>query len=334
MSSAGVFSDGSGRPRLVWRIVIYVAGLFFLQTIASAIVTVPIVVWWMATRPGGFSPQVLETLEADMAPLTWVIVAASALPTVAVAYGWTWVCRKHIDKRDLASLGLRQPPWGWPASLLLGLLAGMLPIGLCVGILFGMGQMEGIEFTNTWMQGAVMVPVFILMAFFEEITCRGYLMQNFIDQRRTVLGAVLVSVIFWLMHSMNPHVWTSPAIAANLFLAGVMLTMAYLVSGELWFPTAAHFGWNFCQGVVFGIPVSGITLDGWTRVVYARDANPLLTGGDFGLEGSVVAVVVLLVEIAILGLALAIRGPATHPAVPGRPFDSRNDELPVLECID
>jgi len=62
--------------------------------------------------------------------------------------------------------------------------------------------------------------------------------------------------------------------------------LAYQVSGNLWFPTALHFAWNFCQGVVFQLPVSGIRTDGLIDVWVAPTAPLWLTGGAFGLEGS------------------------------------------------
>jgi hypothetical protein len=135
-------------------------------------------------------------------------------------------------------------------------------------------------------QTALLIPTFIVMAFTEEIVCRGYLYQNLIDIRRPWFGLFFSSTIFWLLHALNPAVWSSPIIAVNLFGAGVTLALAYRVSGNIWYPTAAHFGWNFAQGVLFQVPVSGIKTDGLCDVQIVESAPRWLTGGAFGIEGS------------------------------------------------
>ena len=62
------------------------------------------------------------------------------------------------------------------------------------------------------------------------------------------------------MLALNPNAWSSPLIGVNLFGAGVLLALAYMLSGNIWFPTVVHFAWNFAQGVLLGIPVSGIAI--------------------------------------------------------------------------
>ena len=73
-----------------------------------------------------------------------------------------------------------------------------------------------------------------------------------------VLGIFVSSLIFWLFHALNPAVWTTPLAGVNLFGAGIVLALAYLASGNVWFPTAMHFAWNAVQGILFELPVSGV----------------------------------------------------------------------------
>ena len=86
------------------------------------------------------------------------------------------------------------------------------------------------------------------------------------------------------------------------------------VSGNLWFPSAMHFMWNFCQGAVFGIPVSGMSVDGWLPLARIGPEDDMISGGAFGLEGSVVlvllqgaAIVILLVILHRQRFALSIK---------------------------
>src|SRR5262249_21607212 len=91
-------------------------------------------------------------------------------------------------------------------------------------------------------QTALLVPTFAVMAFFEEIVCRGYLLQNLVDIRRPVFGVLFSSTVFWLLHSLNPAAWSSPIVSLNLCGAGIVLALAYRTSGNIWFPRAMHLG--------------------------------------------------------------------------------------------
>jgi hypothetical protein len=71
--------------------------------------------------------------------------------------------------------------------------------------------------------------------------------------------------------------------------AGILLGGAYMLTRSLWLPIGLHAAWNFTQGEVFDVPVSGIAEHG---LVQARMSGPtLLSGGQFGLEASIIAVV-------------------------------------------
>ncbi|MBS0266496.1 MAG: CPBP family intramembrane metalloprotease, partial [Planctomycetes bacterium] len=94
----------------------------------------------------------------------------------------------------------------------------------------------------------------------------------------------------------------------NLFCAGLTLALAYRVSGNIWFPTAAHFGWNFAQGVLFQIPVSGIQTDGLIDIQVVEGAPRWLTGGEFGMEGSILGTAAELGMFVILILAWRKQG--------------------------
>ncbi|MBA4354790.1 MAG: CPBP family intramembrane metalloprotease domain-containing protein, partial [Novosphingobium sp.] len=73
--------------------------------------------------------------------------------------------------------------------------------------------------------------------------------------------------------------------------AGILLGAAYLWKRRLWIPIGIHAAWNFTQGWVFSVPVSGGRAPTGLFVTSRRGAE-WLTGGDFGLEASVVAMAV------------------------------------------
>src|SRR5262249_55584117 len=93
----------------------------------------------------------------------------------------------------------------------------------------------------------------------------------------------------------------SPIVSVNLFGAGVVLALAYRSSGNIWFPTAMHCGWNLAQGVLFELPVSGIRTDGLLDVRIVESAPAWLTGGAFGIEGSILTTFSEVCLAALLG---------------------------------
>jgi len=70
----------------------------------------------------------------------------------------------------------------------------------------------------------------------------------------------------------------------------VMLGAAYMLTRSLWLPMGIHAAWNFAQGEIYDIPVSGTPVHG--LVTAKLEGPPVLTGAGFGLEASLTAIVV------------------------------------------
>jgi hypothetical protein len=85
----------------------------------------------------------------------------------------------------------------------------------------------------------------------------------------------------------------------NLFMAGLLLGYAYLVTGNLWMPIALHFAWNFLLGPVLGLAVSGRSLTSGTQILSLQGPDSV-TGGAFGLEGGLVATFTTAVGLILL----------------------------------
>ena len=122
----------------------------------------------------------------------------------------------------------------------------------------------------------------------EEIVSRGVLLGAVERGFGTWAAIVVSALVFGLGHYGNPNAtwWSSLAIAVE---AGLLLGMAYVWTRSLWFVMALHAAWNFTQGPLLGIPVSGLQIDG---LLDASASGPeLLSGGPFGAEASVLTVV-------------------------------------------
>ena len=302
---AAFFCDQSGRLRTVWRFLIFGFGFLVVQIGVNIALLIGIVVYLLAVGESldsfDFSPQ-------SVAVYTVTLQIIATLPMTLSTLGLVWLCRRFLDRRSLSSLGLVRPGKAPSESVAGGLMLGILPIVIAIGILLVSGGLAW-DGVSASLQTGLLVPAFIVMAFFEEIVCRGYLLQNLIDIGRPKFGIWFSSTIFWLLHALNPDAWSSPIVSINLFGAGVTLALAYHVSGNIWFPTAAHFGWNFAQGVLFQVPVSGIKTDGLFDVHIVDSAPTWLTGGRFGIEGSILATLAELCMSLVLIRVLLRRRP-------------------------
>jgi hypothetical protein len=106
-----------------------------------------------------------------------------------------------------------------------------------------------------------------------------------------------MSLLFGGLHIFNPEAtWISVLIT---MFAGVLLSIGWLRTHGLWLPWGLHFAWNASMGVLFGLPVSGIT--DFSSVVQTRAIGARwLTGGDYGPEGALFTLLVLVVGIVVL----------------------------------
>ncbi|WP_284125991.1 CPBP family intramembrane glutamic endopeptidase [Parerythrobacter aestuarii] len=126
-------------------------------------------------------------------------------------------------------------------------------------------------------------------AFFEELLFRGVLFRWVEEFGGSWAALVVSSALFGLVHINNENAtwFSSFAIAME---AGVLLGGAYMLTRSLWAPIGLHLGWNVTQGFVWDVPVSGFDVDGLVQAQLG--GNPILSGYPFGLEASVIALIV------------------------------------------
>ena len=85
----------------------------------------------------------------------------------------------------------------------------------------------------------------------------------------------------------------------NLFLCGLLFGLLFVESGSIWMVAALHSGWNFLQGNIFGISVSGTAKSSSVFDSSFADGWSFMNGGDFGLEGGLAVTIVLAVGIYV-----------------------------------
>lgn len=191
-----------------------------------------------------------------------------------------------IERRRPVELGLRSVP-----QVAIGLGIGLAAFASVMAIL----AVAGVYRITGWNSAGALAGglLFGLMeAVLEEVIFRGFLFRLFAAASGNWVAIVLTSALFGLAHRANPNA-TLASSAAIAVEAGVLLGAAYSASGNLWLPIGIHAGWNFAEGWIFGMAVSG---NSFTKGLIAGRVNGpvILTGGTFGPEASIVAVVVCL----------------------------------------
>ena len=141
--------------------------------------------------------------------------------------------------------------------------------------------------------------IFFVGALSEETLFRGYFLQTLLRSNQLVLGVGMTSLLFALAHDNNPAIGKLSLL--NTFLAGCWFAAGYLKTRELWFPLGMHLMWNWLQGPVLGINVSGIAEFSPDPVLRLTDAGPAwLTGGSYGIEGGVVCTFALVLSMVMI----------------------------------
>jgi len=174
-------------------------------------------------------------------------------------------------------------------DLAIGLLMGFLIMALSVGaaaiadVYSIIGQGDSRQLVHELVTSAIMP------AFMEELLFRGILFRWLEEFAGSWAALIITSALFGAAHLMNPN--ATPVAAFGIAIeAGVLLGGAYMLTRSLWMPMGLHAAWNFTQGEIFDVPVSGIDEHG---LVQAKLSGPaLLSGGGFGLEASLFAMVI------------------------------------------
>ena len=209
-----------------------------------------------------------------------------------------------VERRKPEELAPRR----WPGALG-GLLAGGLLFSTVVGVLWLLGSyhVTGFNPHADWLPALLVTGIGAGIG--EEIMLRGVLFRVTEEGLGTWAALLISALFFGFAHAGNPGAtaWSSAAIAIE---AGLLFGLLYHVTRSLPICMGLHAAWNFCQGTVYGIPVSGLKADGW--LVSTRTGPDWLSGGVFGAEASVVALTLCLLCSAAL-LAVALR---RHSLVP------------------
>ncbi len=252
-------------------------------------------------RLGGFAALFVAVSIAllGLAGLPDSLAAQGSLQLVAAVVASAIVLWMD-GKRALPAIGL--PRQGALPGLLWGTLLGIAIVLPALAIAVGLGGLrygpDGgtvIEYaaTGLW-TGLILLPA----AAGEEIAVRGYPLRVLVDRWGPWPALAVTSAAFSLMHGFNPGVGRLAFL--NIALAGVLLGVVCLKTGDLWWATGVHTGWNLATGFLADLPVSGLELVDAPLVEVSAPGAALVTGGDFGLEGGLAATFALALAILVV----------------------------------
>lgn len=253
-----LFKNNAGQMRLGWDL--FLALLLFVG-LQFAIVLVLSIKWGGNSLVSSVRPELITPLGG---------IAATLL---------IWVLLK---KRTLRDLGMRCSFTG-VRELGAGIVLGFGFMSTIAAILVAAGAVT-LRINPSWSASGLLwsLMMFIGVAFSEEMFFRGYIMKTMEALKYRLPFAYTVSaILFALIHLGNNDV--SALALLNIFLIGLLFAYMFTVTGSLWMPIGYHLAWNFTQGSVYGLAVSGNEVNGIFEAAFQPQLS-WLTGGDFGPE--------------------------------------------------
>lgn len=280
MSIQSILFGTDGHLRSGYRFAIFVAAFLFIYIAATTVV-------YLIFMPYGLIP----------------FFVADGIVGTALAVIVGYVCTRYLEYLPFSALGA----WygkRWIVNFAYGMALGIGTFTLAAVIGIALGNLR-FSFNNEVAFGSILNTlalsfiVFFVRAALEEAIFRGYILQTFVRSGLTTFAIVLTSVLFASLHNRNPSAtWMS---WMNTFIAGVWFGIAYLKTRELWFPFGLHLAWNWAQGSIFGIEVSGLTEIVPAPLMREIDLGPAwITGGDYGLEGGILTTIALIISTLVI----------------------------------
>jgi len=232
-----------------------------------------------------------------------VLMSATHIVWLALALGGGWLCGGLLERLPMKALGASfEKEWAtdFAKGSFLGIATFVIAAIIVVvagGATFSMP--EDFLFDNFFHSALQSLGFLAIAAAWEEALFRGYILQTLARSGFAWPAIIVTALLFGLAHAGNPDV--SPIAIVNTVLAGIWFGLAYLKTRNLWFVFGLHLFWNWIQGAIFGIEISGLkNLIEMSLLIETDNGPAWLTGGAYGIEGGIACTVAILISMAVI----------------------------------
>ncbi|MCI9079978.1 MAG: CPBP family intramembrane metalloprotease [Lachnospiraceae bacterium] len=284
--------------------------LFFIGSIAMGFIQIPAMMAYLFSNKdymsmiisGRLDRQKMLSVLSDMPEWIMIVMlfAEILLTLIVMLY-----C-KVFERRKLSTLGFVKK--GMVKQYIGGLVAGAAAFSAVyiICVITGSVKCEGISQNIMPLYIIGYFLGYLLQGMAEEVLCRGYLMVSLSRRYHVTLAIAASSLFFAFLHSGNSGL--SPIAYINLFLFGVFASLLLLDFGNIWIAGAFHSIWNFAQGNIYGVQVSGMNVSNSILSTSYTDGMEIINGGSFGMEGGLAVSFIFIAGIALLSYHLYKKG--------------------------
>ena len=204
-----------------------------------------------------------------------------------------------VQKRRLSGIGFRTKGLKPSREYGIGLLIGLLLMTIVIFVEAALGQIRftGVGKPTDFLLVIVSFFAYMIQGMSEEVVSRGFFMVS-VARRYPVWLAILAnSLFFGCMHLLNPGMTLLSV--ANTCLVGILFSIIFLKRDSVWMVGGFHSAWNFAQSNIFGQSTSGLYLLPSVFKMTVPSGKNMISGGDYGVEASVVTTVLIIAAILI-----------------------------------
>ncbi|MFI3162591.1 CPBP family intramembrane metalloprotease [Streptococcus suis] len=202
---------------------------------------------------------------------------------------------RFVEKSPWLGLGMTKK--GAFKDFILGWGIGAAMLITCVLLMWGFGAIQVTSFqfsANLVGEFLILVLAWSIQGTTEELLTRGWMFSSLAAKHNIPVGILVSSLFFTFLHLSNDGISLIPLLDLTLF--AILACLVMLKTGNLWVIGGLHAAWNCFQGNVFAFPVSG-TQAGQAFIAVETSGPDWLSGGAFGVEGSIIS---LLIQAGII----------------------------------
>ncbi|HEL2242558.1 TPA: CPBP family intramembrane metalloprotease [Streptococcus suis] len=217
---------------------------------------------------------------------------------------------RFVEKSPWLGLGIRKK--GALKDFLLGWGIGAAMLITCVLLMWGFGAIQVTSFqfsANLVGEFLILVLAWSIQGTTEELLTRGWMFSSLSAKHNIPVGILVSSLFFTFLHLGNDGISLIPLLDLTLF--AILACLVMLKTDNLWVIGGLHAAWNCFQGNVFAFPVSG-TQAGQAFIAVETSGPDWLSGGAFGVEGSVISLLIQAGMITWLAYELYFTSPSTE----------------------